>query len=66
MIFVRNWHRLPMQQSMSYFTFHTQNYKDKIFVGTLFLGGCTLHYVWEPRAFMTPSKNPIVYERLYV
>ena len=29
-------------------------------------GGCTLHYVWESRAFMTPSKNPIVYERLYV
>ena len=30
------------------------------------LGGCTLHYVWESRAFMIPSKNLIVYERLYV
>ena len=30
------------------------------------LGGCTVYYVWEPRAFMTPPKNPIVYERLYV
>jgi len=30
------------------------------------LGGCTVYYVWEPRAFMTPLKNPLVYERLYV
>ena len=30
------------------------------------LGGCTVHYVWEPRAFMTPPKNPLGYERLYV
>jgi hypothetical protein len=28
--------------------------------------GCTEYYVWEPRAFMTPLKNPLVYERLYV
>ena len=25
------------------------------------LGGCTVYYVWEPRAFMTPPKNPLVY-----
>ena len=31
-----------------------------------FLGGCTVYYVEEPRAFMTPPKNPLVYERLYV
>ena len=30
------------------------------------LGGCTVYYVWEPRAFVTPPKNPMVYERLYV
>jgi hypothetical protein len=30
------------------------------------LGGCTVYYVWEPRAFITPPKNPLVYERLYV
>jgi hypothetical protein len=30
------------------------------------LGGCTVYYVWEPRAFMTPPENPLVYERLYV
>ena len=30
------------------------------------LGGCTVYYVWEPRAFMTPPKNPLVYDRLYV
>ena len=30
------------------------------------LGGCNVYYVWEPRAFMTPPKNPLVYERLYV
>jgi hypothetical protein len=30
------------------------------------LGGCTVYYVWEPLAFMTPPKNPLVYERLYV
>jgi hypothetical protein len=30
------------------------------------LGGCSVYYVWEPRAFMTPPKNPLVYERLYV
>ena len=28
--------------------------------------GCTIYYVWEPRAFMIPPKNPMVYERLYV
>ena len=28
--------------------------------------GCTVYYVWEPRAFMTPLKNPMIYERLYV
>ena len=22
------------------------------------LGGCTVYYVWEPRAFMSPPKNP--------
>ena len=33
---------------------------------TLLLGGCTVYYVWEPRAFMTPPKNPLIYERLYV
>jgi hypothetical protein len=30
------------------------------------LGGCIVYYVWEPRAFMTPPKNPLVYEGLYV
>ena len=30
------------------------------------LGGCTVYYVWESCAFMTPPKNPLVYERLYV
>jgi hypothetical protein len=30
------------------------------------LGDALLYYVWEPRAFMTPPKNPLVYERLYV
>ena len=30
------------------------------------LGGCTLYYVWELRAFMTPPKNPLIYEWLYV
>jgi hypothetical protein len=30
------------------------------------LGGCTVYYVWEPRAFMTHPKNPLVYKRLYV
>jgi len=30
------------------------------------LGGCNVYYVWEPRVFMTPPKNPMVYERLYV
>ena len=30
------------------------------------LGGCTVYYVWEPCVFMTPPKNPLVYERLYV
>jgi hypothetical protein len=35
-------------------------------LSTCLLGGCTVYYVWEPRAFMTPPKNPLVYERLYV
>ena len=35
-------------------------------VKPMVLGGCTVYYVWEPRAFMTPPKNPMVYERLYV
>jgi hypothetical protein len=30
------------------------------------LGGCIVYYVWESRAFMTPPKKPLVYERLYV
>ena len=30
------------------------------------LGGCTVYYVWESCAFMTPPKKPLVYERLYV
>ena len=30
------------------------------------LEGCTVHYVWEPRAFINPPKKPLVYERLYV
>jgi hypothetical protein len=29
------------------------------------LGGCTVYYFWEPHAFVTPPKNPLVYERLY-
>ena len=28
--------------------------------------GCTIYYVWESHAFMTPPKKPLVYERLYV
>jgi len=30
------------------------------------LGGCIVYYVWEPRAFMTPPKKPLVYNKLYV
>ena len=29
-------------------------------------GGCIVYYVQEPRAFMTPPKIALVYERLYV
>ena len=40
---------------------HTHTFKLYKFVHTLgFLGGCsTVYYVWEPRAFMTPLKNPL-------
>jgi hypothetical protein len=37
-----------------------------VYFWTQDLGGCTVYYVWESRAFITHPKKPLVYERLYV